>query len=199
MTIPVILASGSQSRAQLLRKAGVLCDVIVPRIDEETVKKSLLAEAARPRDIADKLAEMKACKISRKHPGALVIGCDQVLDHQGNILSKPASPDQALEQLARLSGGTHELLSAAVIAENGTPVWRHVGRVVMKMRPLSPAYLESYVSRNWDSIRHAVGAYKLEEEGARLFRVIDGGYFDVLGIPLIEVLGYLGIREAIET
>lgn len=90
------------------------------------------------------------------------------------------------------------LLSAAVICQDGRPIWRHVGQVRLRMRECSDAYLSGYVSRNWDSIRHAVGAYKLEEEGVRLFTTIDGDYFNVLGMPLLELLNFLVLRGVIE-
>lgn len=194
MPDPIILASGSEVRATLLRNAGVDFTVQVARIDEEAVRQSLLAEKATPRDIADTLAELKAQRIAAKHPGALVIGCDQILTHDGTILTKPDSPEHALAQLTSMRGQKHQLLSAAVIYGEGKPLWRHVGTVRLQMRDASDSYLADYVARNWDSIRHAVGAYKLEEEGVRLFTRIEGDYFNVLGLPLLELLSYLTLR-----
>nr|WP_246039935.1 nucleoside triphosphate pyrophosphatase [Sulfitobacter sabulilitoris] len=194
MHMPLILASGSEIRAQMLRQAGVQFSVVTARIDEDMIREALLAEDAKPRDIADALAEMKARKVSDKHPDALVLGCDQVLDHKGALLSKPTSPGDAIEQLKMMRGDQHILLSAAVIFENGKPIWRHVGQVRLRMRDASDQYIEEYVARNWDSIRHSVGAYKLEEEGVRLFTRIEGDYFNVLGMPLLELLSYLTLR-----
>lgn len=199
MSQPLILASGSKIRAQLLRQACIDHEVVVPRVDEEMIKDALLAEQASPRDIADTLAEMKARKVSEKHPGALVVGCDQVLDHAGLMLSKPNSPTEALEHLSMLQNDRHSLLSAAVICEDGRPIWRHVGQVRLRMRPLSETYIDAYVARNWDSIQHAVGCYKLEEEGARLFSNIQGDYFHVLGMPFLELINYLTLRGDLET
>lgn len=198
MDTPLILASGSQIRAQLLRNAGLDFDVHVARIDEEAVKDSLLAEDALPRDIADTLAEMKARKIADKYPEAMVIGCDQVLAFDKTILSKPTSAEDARAQLRRLRGQQHMLLSAAVIYSEGKPIWRHVGQVRLRMRDVSDEYLDSYISRNWDDIRHSVGAYQLEGEGVRLFHTISGDYFHVLGLPLLELLAFLTLRGVIE-
>lgn len=198
MTVPILLASGSEIRAQLLRNAGVPFTVQTARVDEDTAKRALLAEGAAPRDIADTLAEMKARKVSDKNPGAMVLGCDQVLDFDGHLLSKPETPEDALAQLKAMRGKRHMLLSAAVIYQNGEPLWRHVGQVRLRMRLSSDAYLRDYVARNWDGIRHAVGAYKLEEEGVRLFATIDGDYFNVLGMPLLELLNFLAVNGVID-
>ncbi len=194
MTIPLILASGSEIRAQLLSNANVGYEIVKPRVDEEMIKRSLRAEGATPRDVADALAEGKARKVSLKRPEALVLGCDQVLDFQGTIFSKPESIEDARNQLLLLRGQRHMLLSAAVIYQNGEPLWRHVGVVRLFMRQFSNDFLEGYLDRNFDSIRHSVGGYKLEEEGVRLFDKIDGDYFTVLGMPLVEILSFLTTR-----
>lgn len=194
MTVPIILASGSVIRSQMLTQAAVPHEVQIARVDEDMIKASLLSEGAAPRDIADALAEMKASKVSDKHPGALVIGCDQVLEHAGTLLSKPDTPEDALVQLKSMRGDRHTLLSAAVIYQDGKPLWRNIGVVRLRMRDASDTYLQDYVTRNWESIRHAVGAYKLEEEGVRLFSRIEGDYFNVLGMPLLEILNYLTLR-----
>jgi len=190
----IILASASTTRKEMLIRAGLNFEVIPAKVDEDAIKAALLAEGAKPRDIADSLADAKARKIAAKHPSAMVLGSDQILDFNGDILSKPETPKAALEQLKSMRSHQHHLLSGAVIYENAKPVWRHVGKVRLYMRDASDVWLTEYVDRNWDSIRHSVGAYKLEEEGVRLFTRIEGDHFNVLGLPLLEVLSYLTLR-----
>ena len=194
MSDTLILASGSAIRATLLRNAGLVFTAQTARVDEAALRDALIAEAATPRDIADALAEMKASKVSARNPEALVIGCDQVLAQGKTILSKPTDPADAIAQLKTLRNGSHQLLSAAVIYDAGKPVWRHVGTVRLHMRDASDTYLQDYVTRNWDDIRHCVGAYQIEAEGVRLFHRIEGDYFNILGLPLLELLSYLTLR-----
>lgn len=198
MPQPLVLASGSSIRAELLRNANVAFVVDRPRVDEDAMKDALLAEDAKPRDIADALAEMKARKVSDRYPEAFVLGCDQVLALGQTILSKPSNKDAAFAQLKALRGQRHDLFSAAVIYEQGQPIWRHVGHVRLRMRQASNAYLDGYLERNWDQIQHCVGSYQLEAEGVRLFHGIDGDYFHVLGMPLLELLAFLTLRGMIE-
>ncbi|MGC1467958.1 MAG: nucleoside triphosphate pyrophosphatase [Sphingorhabdus sp.] len=192
----IILASTSSSRKQILEKAGITFDVMAPMIDEDAIKESLQAEGLGPRNIADALAEAKAVKLSVKHPGALVIGADQMLAlDEGPLFDKPGSPEIARAQLTLMAGKSHRLFSAVVVAQSGEPLWRHVGTVRMHVRPLSPAFIDSYVARNWDSIRHCVGCYQIEAEGAQLFTRIEGDHFDILGLPLLPLLAYLRERK----
>lgn len=194
----LILASGSVIRLQMLRNAGLTPEVMAARVDEIAMRDALLAEAAPPRDIADALAEAKARKISQRAPEKLVLGCDQVLAFKGACLSKPETIEEARAQLQMLRAGTHQLLSAAVLYQGAEPIWRHVGVARLTMRAFSDSYLDSYLSRNWPAIGETVGGYKLEEEGVRLFAQIQGDYFTILGLPLLELLNYLALRGEVQ-
>lgn len=199
MMSSLILASKSRTRQQLLQNAGLSVEVEAPRVDEEMIRDGMLAEQHTPRDIADALAEAKATRISRKRPGAMVLGCDQVLDLAGDLLSKPTSAEQARRQLRAMRGCRHDLLSAAVICEDGAPIWRHIGTARLTVRDFSDAWLDGYIARNWPDIADSVGAYKLEAEGVRLFSRIEGDYFTILGLPLLDLLGFLTLRGDLPT
>ena len=198
MSLPLILASSSSTRREMLQNAGIEPEIIKPRVDEEMIRDSMLAEKASPRDIADTLAEMKARRVSEKHPDRLVLGCDQVLDLKGELFSKARNIEEARIQLCDLRGKRHSLLSAAVLYENGKPVWRHVGQARLTMRVFSDAFLDDYLARNWEDVRHCVGCYKLEAEGVRLFAQVDGNHFTVLGLPLIELVNYLTLKGELQ-
>ena len=199
MVKPLILASSSETRLRLLQAAGLEVTAQHPRIDEAAVRASLEADQATPRDIADALAEMKARKIADRIGDALVLGCDQVLEFRHRVWGKPETQDEALAQLFSFRGQSHKLLSAVVLYDAGQPIWRYVGEVRLTMRMASDDWLQAYVARSWESIRHSVGGYKLEEEGIRLFSAIEGDYFTILGLPLLPLLGYLGERGFITT
>lgn len=190
----LILASASAIRRQLLANAGIAVEVVPARVDEEAIRAALQHDGATPRDVADALAEMKARKVAERNPDAVVIGCDQVLEFQGQTWGKPDHPDAARAQLRALRGTDHRLFSAVVLYHRAEPVWRNMGEVRLTMRQFSDDYLDAYLSRNWEEVRHAAGSYQLEGEGARLFSEVRGDYFSVLGLPLLPLLNYLGQR-----
>lgn len=199
MPPPIVLASSSETRLRLLRASGLPVSAQSARLDEDTIRAALESDGATPRDIADTLAEMKARKIGEKTPGAIVIGCDQVLDFKGRAWGKAPTIDAARQQLRSLRGQTHRLLSAMVLYHEAQPQWRHIGEARLTMRNFSDDWLEGYLSRNWESLRHSAGGYLLESEGVRLFSAVEGDYFTVLGLPLLPLLGYLGDRGFIPT
>ena len=195
----LVLASASPIRSRLLTNAGVAHQTCPVAVDEGAIKDAMLAEGAPPRDIADALAEMKAFRAAQRNPDSLILGCDQVLVFKGGLVSKPRNLDEARAQLVALRGQSHELLSAAVVFEAGRPVWRKIGRVQLIMRAFSDAFLDDYIARTGDDLLATVGGYKLEAEGVHLFSRIQGDYFSVLGLPLLEVLDFLRSREVILT
>ena len=195
----LVLASTSAARRTMLTAADVSFEAVAPYIDEAELKRALLQEGASPRSLADALAEAKAIKLSRRFgAGFLVLGADQILeDADGFTLDKPETIEKATEQLISLRGGCHKLISAAVIAENGIPVWRAIDAAQLWVRNFSDAFLTDYIAREGESVLGCVGSYRLEALGAQLFSKIEGDHFTILGLPLLAVLDYLRVRGVI--
>ena len=198
MTCRIVLASKSQLRSLLLEKAGIEFSAVDPAIDEKEVKLSYISNNYPARDIADVLADMKARKISNRFPDSIVIGSDQILDFNSKILSKAKDQDELVYQLKQLQGKKHKLHSACVVYNAQKPEWRFIGSVSMTMRNLSDRYISQYVQDNWDDIKHSVGGYQIENSGISLFSKIDGDYFSVLGLPIIQLIDHLLNRGVIE-
>ncbi|MCA1299685.1 Maf-like protein [Stappia indica] len=194
----LVLASGSRIRAELLRNAGLSFDIDPARVDERAIEAPLLESDFSPEDIAQVLAEAKAQEVSERRPGALVIGADQVLDFEGERLTKPADMEAARRQLLAMSGKTHALHSAAAIARDGQTLWRNIGTVRLTMRPFGPEFVGRYLAGVGEIALTSVGAYQLEGPGIQLFSAIDGDYFTVLGLPLLPLLGELRVLGAID-
>jgi septum formation protein len=191
----IILASQSAARRAMLSAAGVAHEARPAHVDEEGVTEALLAEQAGADRIADALAELKAVKISRQNPTALVIGADSVVvDAEGRLLAKPETRERAAAQLKQLAGTTHRLVSAAVVSEGGTPVWRAAAAAKLTMRPLSDAFIDDYLDREGEAVLGCVGTYRIEALGAQLFTRIEGDHFTIRGLPLLALLDYLRVR-----
>ncbi|MDP1554970.1 MAG: Maf family protein [Hyphomonas sp.] len=196
MSLAVTLASGSASRRALLTAAGVTAESATPNVDEESYRTALRADGVPVRDQAMQLAELKAVRVSQARPG-LVIGGDQMLALGEEAFDKPRDLAEAKRHLIRLSGKSHTLETAIVVCEDGRPVWRHLARPKLTMRPLTPEFIDDYVDRCGESLLSTVGAYQLEGLGAQLFSRIDGDYFSILGLPLLPLLDYLRIRKVL--
>lgn len=191
MTQHLILASGSEIRRQMLEKAGLSFSVQPANIEECKITSRLVQKKTNPQDVVEALAEQKANYVSSLKNESIVIGCDQILVFDNEIYGKPKTKKHAGAQLQLLNGKKHQLLSSVVVYQQGSVRWKYTGVATLSMRKNSPSYLDNYLDRNWPDIGSAVGCYKLEEEGVRLFSAIDGDYFTVLGMPLLALLTYL--------
>jgi septum formation protein len=187
----VVLASGSAARARMLRDAGVEVVLHPVALDEEEVRQACKAEGMDAAATAETLAWMKADRAARHHPGALVIGADQMLDLNGEWLEKPTSETGLRDQLQKLRGKRHELLSGVVAVRDGERLWHAVERARLLVRPFSDDFLEWYVAAAGQGVLQSVGGYHLESLGSQLFSRVEGDYFTVLGLPLLPLLSFL--------
>lgn len=197
MTTSIILASGSPFRRSLLANAGLEFSVVKPGIDERSVEAAITGQVT-PEDVASILAEAKALDVSERHPEALVIGCDQTLSLGDEIFHKPADMEGARRHLLKLSGKTHSLNSAVVLAKGGETLWRQVEVAHLTMRALDPAFIGRHLARVGAKALESVGAYQIEGEGIQLFEKIEGDYFTIVGLPLLPLLAALRERGAID-
>jgi septum formation protein len=187
----LILASASLVRARLLAAAGVDFRVELAEIDEAIVKRAFRSDYGTPGDCALALAEAKARSVSHRHPCALVVGADQILVCGSEWYDKPAHADAARAQLQSLRGRRHLLATAACAVVSGERVWHHACAPELTMRNFSDRFLEGYLAAEGDAILGSVGAYRLEARGIQLFDRIEGNHFAILGLPLVELLGFL--------
>jgi septum formation protein len=172
-----------------------LCPILdKPLVDEEEVKLAGKAEGVGADAVAEALAELKAQRVTRRHPGALVIGADQMLECEGVWFDKPSDRAAAREQLLALRGKTHQLVSCAVIVRDGERLWHKVDRARLTMRNFSENFLDGYLDAVGDEVLYSVGAYQLEGLGAQLFQRVEGDFFTILGLPLLPLLGFLRVH-----
>jgi septum formation protein len=194
----LILASKSPFRARLLKDAGVDFEVHGAELDERAAEAPLAGTGASPEDVALILAEAKANDVAKRFPDRFVIGCDQTLSLEDEIFHKPADMEAARRHLLRLSGRTHALNSAVVIARNGETVWRTVQIARMTMRKLDPGFVGRYLGRVGQAALQSVGAYQFEAEGVQLFDSVEGDCFTIIGLPLLPLLAELRKLEVID-
>jgi septum formation protein len=187
----LVLASASASRARLLTAAGIEITIDPAMIDENQIKRDSRNNTRDAEETALLLAEAKAKAVTPRHPGALVLGADQMLDCDGDWFDKPTDMADARRQLLALNGRQHELITAAVVMRDDTVLWRAVERPVLTMRRFSEAFLERYLQAMGERVLATVGGYELEGLGAQLMARIEGDYFAILGLPLLPLLGFL--------
>lgn len=184
---PLILASKSVARTSMLEQVGLSFDSIPADIDEDAYKR----EGLNPQAIAEALAKAKALHVSSFHPDVLVIGADQVLECEGELLSKADNAEQAKEKLKMLSGRTHRLISAVSVAHGGEILWSTCDEARLTMHDLDRGMLDVYCEKAGAALTRSVGAYELEATGSWLFEKVEGDFFTVLGMPLLPLLSYL--------
>ncbi|HVI05260.1 MAG TPA: Maf family protein [Sphingomicrobium sp.] len=186
--MPLILASASTIRRHMLSSAGVEFEAMDSNIDEAVIKARLCDAEA----IASELSASKAMSVAKSE---WVIGSDSVVSVDGRLFDKPRDRNEAVDHLRFFSGRTMLLTSAVALAHGGSLDWCHVETARLKVRPLSEAFIETYLNAEWPKVGYTVGVFRLEGLGVQLFSAIDGDYFTILGMPLIPLLGALRERK----
>jgi septum formation protein len=190
----IVLASASAARAALLRAAGIDFTIVSAALDETAIKREARSAGASALAAAMILATAKARAVSRHDRDSLVIGADQLLACGAEWFDKPRDLDEARRQLLDLRGRTHMLATAVCVAEGGAPVWRATSAPALTMRDFSETFLDTYLAAEGAVLLGSVGAYRLEGRGVQLFSRIEGDYFAILGLPLIELVCFLRRR-----
>lgn len=187
----LILASASAARAALLAAAGLHFEAVAASVDEAAIKRSAQSEAMDAPETALLLAELKAERVARRHPDALVIGADQMLLCDGRWFDKPGDVNAARLQLRDLRGKPHVLVTSVLCWRHGRRIWHHLARPKLTMRAFSDEFLEIYLESEGEAVTTTVGGYRLEGLGMQLFDAIDGEHAAILGLPMLALLGFL--------
>jgi len=193
-----ILASASPFRADLLSKAGLIFTADAANVDERAVETPLLESGLDAADVAAVLAEAKALDVAARHPGALVLGADQTMAFERELLHKPANMEEARFRLLAMSGKAHALHSALTLVRDSETLWRHTSTAHMHVRTLSPAFIGRYLAEVGETALQSVGAYQIEGVGIRLFERIEGDHFAIIGMPLLPLLAELRRMDVID-
>lgn len=195
----LVLASASPYRSRMLRDAGLEIEAVRADVDERAAEQPLAEAGADPADIASVLAQVKAQEVSARRPGAVVIGCDQTLGLDGEVLHKPADMEEAIQRLLALSGRTHQLNSAICLVRDGELLWSHLETCNVTFRRLDPGFVGRHLAAVGEKALTSVGAYQVEGHGAQLIEKIDGDFFSVVGLPLLPLLGQLRKMSLIDS
>lgn len=181
--MPIVLASASPRRRELLERAGVVFEVIVSPAEE------IHDASLRPEVLCEWNAVLKAVAVAAERPEATVIGSDTLVFIDGEALGKPADLDEAHRMLRRLAGRTHRVCTGVcVIFPGGARKVFHATSEVT-FRPLDDAAIRTYFTLV-DPLDKA-GAYGVQEHGEWIIREIRGSFDNVMGLPVEQVVAVL--------
>jgi septum formation protein len=187
----IILASKSGVRKQILDRYKIDNEVMISHVDEDEVKKSLLAEGANPLVISKNLAELKSIKISSKNPDRLVLGADSVISFNEELINKPKTRDEAFSILKKLNNSIHFLISSVCISKNGSMIWNYTDSSELKMKNLTDDLLLKYLEKIKTETLLAYGVYQIEADGLELFEYVKGDRDSIMGLPIKEIINYI--------
>ena len=197
LSTKIVLASGSMIRGNILRSVGLEFEVVPADLDEDSTKKRMKLEGFTSLETAQALADLKACEVSKVHTSPMVIGADQMLECNGSWFDKPRNLEGARRQLMELRGQKHQLLTSVSVAQHGEVVFHHSVNSELIMRSFSESFLDSYLKLEAENVCKSVGGYRIEGVGMQLFTEVKGSYFDILGLPLLPLLGFLRTKKIV--
>lgn len=188
---PLILASASPRRKELLGLAGIPLEVIPSQTDEAFLP------GESPEEHVRRVARAKAMDVGRQHPGRWVLGADTVVAIDGKILGKPGGPPEAEEMLRELSQREHRVLTGFCILR-GPAREVHERTIIsrVKFKPLSDEEIRSYISTGEPFDK--AGGYAIQGKAAFMVEEVHGSYTNVVGLPLCEVVEALRELGAVE-
>ena len=188
---PLILASGSSARQNMLRNAGIDFDIIPADIDEEKIIQNCESCLLDKKDTVLKLAEEKALSVSKNNPENYIVGSDQILVMDDRIFNKANNRDEAKERLKNFQGKSHSLMSAVCVALNNEVIWSTVDTARLYVKKMNEKQIDHYMNQAGEALTKCVGGYAIEGPGIRLFKEIEGDFFTIMGMPLLLLLNYL--------
>jgi len=187
--VPLVLASRSAARRALLEAAGIPIELCPADLDERALEANAISQ--EPTTVAALLARQKAASVAKSNPGRLILGADQTLALGSKRFSKSSDRLAARAQLQALRGRTHELHAAIAFVQDGVVVFEHVETARLTMYAFSDDFLDAYLDAVGNAVFTSVGGYQLEGLGVQLFERIEGDYFTILGLPLLQALDFL--------
>jgi septum formation protein len=195
MSARLILASTSPTRAALMRAAGLTFETVRPEVDEDGARAAWIASGKPLAALAAHLAIAKARDVAARYPSPagsrLVIGADQVLVVDRQILSKPGDRDGVVQTLRLLRGRTHTLTSAVAVLDGGLNSYVDARSADLTMRDLTDGEIDRYVEQAGADVTGCVGGYQIEALGMTLFEAIEGDHSTILGLPMLPLLATL--------
>ena len=187
----LILASQSVVRKQILDKYQIDNEVVVSNVDEDEIKKALLAEGANPKIISKNLAEIKSIRVSNQKPDRLVLGADSVVSLDNELINKPKSREEAFSILKKLNNSIHNLISSVCISKNGSMIWNYTDSSELKMKNFSDKLLSKYLDKIETKTLLAYGVYQIEADGMDLFEYVKGDRDSIMGLPIKAIINYI--------
>ena len=190
----IILASASISRKVMLQNANIRFTSQPAYIDEDAIKHSAISDGVSLSDCATLLAEIKGQRIALENPKAFIIASDQLLDFGGKFISKPESLEKAKSQLLELQGKTHKLHTSVVVFLDGARIWHHLSSPIVTLRQLSESEIDSYLNEIGETALQTPASYQIEKQGCHIIAQFSGAFYDILGLPLLPLLGFMRLH-----